>query len=384
MLCVGVLAASAAGAQEVRGFVCAPAVPECGQTTVDFSRAAAEGEALWRYRLAGDSALSVARRGQGEAVLEEYALKGDSAWLLCRECRRWVSRDSLPTPVWGVAPCEGATARRIRRYRSEHYVTEGHVAFTPVGRCTVILAEGDTACNAVLTHRREMTEVWPADVSYSHRGDPINYIDPTGLWQIKVNTKGEVVEAVDEGDVDVIDIVDNDGSTMVNANGEVLSLTFEKGTIENVMKIPTKDGSYDIIQVRGDGQASDLFTFLSDNICPVSYVEFSLVKTGIAGNKGLSFVNSGHEQGSEPALSFLIENQLGYNYTLREITHSHPKGVSTKGSDEALADIVLHDRPNCKFYIYHVPTGKMIRFYGDGFTAKNISQTRSKNKILNK
>ena len=182
MLCAGVLAASAAGAQEVRGFVCAPAVPECGQTTVDFSRAAAEGEALWRYRLAGDSALSVARRGQGEAVREEYLLKGDSAWLLCRESRRWVSRDSLPTPVWGVAPCEGATARRIRRYRSEHYVTEGHVAFTPVGRCTVILAEGDTARNAVLTHRREVTEVWPADVSYSHRGDSLNAVVTKDIW----------------------------------------------------------------------------------------------------------------------------------------------------------------------------------------------------------
>lgn len=182
MLCVGVPAAMAAGAQEVRGFVCAPAVPECGQTTVDFSRAAAEGEALWRYRLAGDSALSVARRGQGEAVREEYLLKGGSAWLLCRESRRWVSRDSLPTPVWGVAPCEGATARRIRRYRSEHYVTKGHVKFAPQGVCTVILAEGDTARNVMLTHRHEETEVWPADGGYAHRRDSLSALVTKEIW----------------------------------------------------------------------------------------------------------------------------------------------------------------------------------------------------------
>lgn len=179
---LGLLAAVTAGGQEVRGFVCGAVVPEEGQMVFDFSRCGAVGEAVWDYRLKGDSAASVSRRGQGTAVREDHVLHGDTAWLVCRESRVWVSRDTVPTAVWRAASCEGAIRRKVRRFKSEHYVENGSWQFAPKRSCTLILADGDTVHNAVLTHRHEEMSVWPADVAYAQSGDSLCAVVKKDVW----------------------------------------------------------------------------------------------------------------------------------------------------------------------------------------------------------
>ncbi len=179
---LGLLAAVTAGGQEVRGFVCGAVVPEEGQMVFDFSRCGAVGEAVWDYRLKGDSAASVSRRGQGTAVREDHVLHGDTAWLVCRESRVWVSRDTVPTAVWRAASCEGAIRRKVRRFKSEHYVENGMWRFAPKGDCTLILAEGDTLDNAQMTYRHEEMSVWPADVAYAQSGDSLCAVVKKDIW----------------------------------------------------------------------------------------------------------------------------------------------------------------------------------------------------------
>ncbi len=195
-------------------------------------------------------------------------------------------------------------------------------------------------------------------------GDPINYTDPTGLWQIKVNTSGRIIEAVDEGDVDVIDIVDDDGTTIVNENGEVLSLTFEKGTIESVNQVDAGNGNtYDYILVRGDDNATQLFEFMSDNVSKVSKMEYSLINTGQSGDKGQNYISTGHVEGSEPAMSHIILNQLQFGYTIRRTNHCHPKSDYASPGDEKFAKNMFDISPKIENYIYYIPERRYVKYH---------------------
>ena len=49
--------------------------------------------------------------------------------------------------------------------------------------------------------------------------------------------------------------------------------------------------------------------------------------TGIAGDKGLNFITTGHDKGVEPGMTALINGQLQYGYTAREFNHSHPQNT---------------------------------------------------------
>ena len=101
---------------------------------------------------------------------------------------------------------------------------------------------------------------------------------------------------------------------------------------------------------------------MSDNISGSdSKVEIGLTQTGIAGDKGLNFITTGQVRGSEPGLSYLFLNQLQNGYTIRTITHSHPKSNYTSDVDTKFVDWIKSKyNGSLQFNIYHVPSSEYI------------------------
>ena len=73
-------------------------------------------------------------------------------------------------------------------------------------------------------------------------------------------------------------------------------------------------------------------------------------------------------------ITFPADNSESFTYDL----NANLLTISRKGKDDAGSYRVVDEN------IYHVPTGKMIRFYGDGFTANQLLGTKSKINTLNK
>ena len=190
--------------------------------------------------------------------------------------------------------------------------------------------------------------------------NPLIYIDPTGndVWQI--DNHGYIVNAEENTEYDKLEMVgDKDNS-----------ITFKYGTIISQKSYEyEKDKTYDIWKVRGDENATKMFEFMSDNISGSdSKVEIGLTQTGIAGDKGLNFITTGHKRGSEPGLTYLYVNQIQYKYNLRAITHSHPNSPDIFKDDKSFADVIYSNQKSNNlylpsFFIYHVPTKTYQKYY---------------------
>lgn len=111
-----------------------------------------------------------------------------------------------------------------------------------------------------------------------------------------------------------------------------------------------------------------LFEFFTDN----TNVEWSHAMTGIAGDKGLNFITTGHDKDKEPGMTALINGQLQYGYTAREFNHSHPQntpypsGISgftgETGDVQWAGEVCKIFGNNVKFNIYTPKNGKYIQF----------------------
>ncbi|MFN3801746.1 JAB-like toxin 1 domain-containing protein [Belliella pelovolcani] len=164
------------------------------------------------------------------------------------------------------------------------------------------------------------------------QNNPLSRIDPDGLTDYEINSKGEVVKTIENKKADNFYMVDNDGNRI-----EGQSITFDYGTVESHR---SQSGTYqkrnadgtrskevttiDIFKVRGDDNGTQLFEFFADN----TSVEWSQAKTGIEGDKGLNFLTIGHIEYTEPGIAALINGQLSGGYTIRELNHNHPGGTA--------------------------------------------------------
>lgn len=141
--------------------------------------------------------------------------------------------------------------------------------------------------------------------------------------------------------------------------------TFEYGTVESHKNISIgKNESMDIFKVRGDDNGTRLFEFLAINVAP-SLVEFSHIKTGVEGDKGLNFVTTSHDERKDRSMGMLWANQLNYGYTLREINHSHPTNAKASNPDKDASIYInsKYDRSRKPTYnIFFVPQRKYIPF----------------------
>ena len=49
---------------------------------------------------------------------------------------------------------------------------------------------------------------------------------------------------------------------------------------------------------------------------------------GVEGEKGLNVISTSHDEGTDEAGRFLLENKFMKGYTIREHIHNHPKGTT--------------------------------------------------------
>ncbi|MBD5180778.1 MAG: hypothetical protein HDT01_05700 [Bacteroidales bacterium] len=208
--------------------------------------------------------------------------------------------------------------------------------------------------------------------------NPLKYIDPSGKDIYKVNEDGMIEETVIDKEKDAFIFVDSKGNPKSDSEGNPQILEFEYGTVIKYSQrhyAPFKRssdeqisaGKADIIEVRGDDNATKLFEAFAQNVTAITENEVSLIRTGIEGDEGHDFISSGHVRGSEPGMTHLYSTQLKYFYNLREMIHGHPIADHASGVDIDVKNVItdLHLKVKTRipqFKIYHVPTKTYIKY----------------------
>lgn len=168
-------------------------------------------------------------------------------------------------------------------------------------------------------------------------------------------------------DADRFELVDTDLNPLKDSNGNDLVFSLKTGTVESYRHIKDGGAGYEIFKVRGDKNATDLFEFLSDNITGRSEVEFSMIRTGVEGDKGQNFISTSHRERSDISFGWLYEYQIKYNYHFREFIHSHPNSRKPSNSDKATKAYIRKEQNSQrlaipKTLIYYVPKNRYINY----------------------
>lgn len=218
-----------------------------------------------------------------------------------------------------------------------------------------------------------LCEKYYATSPYAYcNNNPVKYIDPDGKDVWEIDYEGRIINRIKDKTQDAFYMVEKDSngdyqrtfSEDKDGNKVYDSISFEDGTIESQLSasydIEGERGTYDEYKIRGDGNATALFDFMSRYITRSTLVEVGLAQTGIEGEKGLNFITTGHVKGKEPGGSQIMPNRLYYGYTIRTLVHSHPN--SKKASDD---DDLHKNQVNgvLKSLGLHIPTYK-IYFVG--------------------
>ena len=201
--------------------------------------------------------------------------------------------------------------------------------------------------------------------------NPLKFTDPSG-WSLKmlddeweIDKMGNIKWIQENKENDIFYSVDENGDRMQN-------VVFNYGTIEKAysQNYETEEGwkSYDVLRVRGDDNGTKLFEFMSNHVTgSETSVEISQAMTGIAGDKGLNFITTGHLKAQEIGMIYLLDRQLLNGYTIRELNHSHPYTPDPSKSDiifsSQIRDIMRYKNvPAPAFNIYYVPGKQKIPF----------------------
>ena len=185
--------------------------------------------------------------------------------------------------------------------------------------------------SCIIYFKYQMVEKYYSVSPYVQYGNnPVNVVDPDGedIWEI--NQAGEIIKRIKDEMQDAFYMVskDVDGNYQrtftadADGNKTYNSISFEYGTVESQRTTALNStDSYDTYKVRGDGNGTQMFEFMSQN----TNVEWSQAQTGVAGDKGLNFLTTSHDKTTERGMTNLINGQLVYGYSAREFNHSHPK-----------------------------------------------------------
>ena len=211
--------------------------------------------------------------------------------------------------------------------------------------------------------------------------NPLRYVDPDGRDVWEVNNEGRIINRIKDKTQDAFYMVvkDADGNyqrtftTDAEGNKNYNSINFEYGTVESQRSISfSPDGkttdTYDVYRIRGDGNGTKLFEFMSNNVSGSGTgVEISQAMTGVAEDKGLNFITTGHMKATEPGMTYLLRGQLLHGYTIRELNHSHPYTPKPSKSDNGFASQITNimkqrNVPAPTFNLYYVPGKQKIPF----------------------
>ena len=196
-------------------------------------------------------------------------------------------------------------------------------------------------------------------------GNPVNKVDPSGsdIWEI--DEFGRIRNRIKDTTTDSFYMVDDKGNrrytTDTEGNKYYLSISFKYGTVESQRRTAINStDSYDTYKIRGDANGTQLFEFMAQN----TSVEWSQAKTGFAGDKGLNFLTTSHDEDVERGMSNLYRGQLYAGYTIREMNHSHPNNTGY---------------PSGSFV--HPKSGLEVGEWGDVGFAHGITNNRKANKF---
>ncbi len=218
-----------------------------------------------------------------------------------------------------------------------------------------------------------LCEKYYATSPYAYcNNNPVKYIDPDGKDVWEIDYEGRIINRIKDKTQDAFYMVEKDSngdyqrtfSEDKDGNKVYDSISFEYGTIESQLSasydIEGERGTYDEYKIRGDGNATALFDFMSRYITRSTLVEVGLAQTGIEGEKGLNFITTGHVKGKEPGGSQIMPNRLYHGYTIRTLVHSHPNSEEASDKDDLYKNQV---NGVLKSLGLHIPTYK-IYFVG--------------------
>ena len=192
-------------------------------------------------------------------------------------------------------------------------------------------------------------------------GNPINYVDLDGkrIWSFDENGNISLVSKTECNDVERFIFVDANSEPVNDDNGNPIQIDIEKNSVITFQKY-SEGVDFDVLQIRGDENGTNLYHFLSDIVGERTQIEFSHVQTGEEGSKGLNFISTSHQVKAEASMSSLYISQLRNGYTVRLDSHSHPGGSEASHSDKVYKKTitVLFQQLKGhvpKFSIYKVP-----------------------------
>jgi RHS repeat-associated protein len=183
--------------------------------------------------------------------------------------------------------------------------------------------------------------------------NPLNRLDPDGRDDFELNSKGQIVNRIENKKADNIYILNNDGKRI---DGQTIN--FEYGTITAVrnptVKVKGKDGNVSdktltLFEVKGNDNATKMFEFLAN---PSSTgVEWTHAKIG-AEKSEQNVIGSSHDKSSTPVGHYLRATK----YTLKEVTHNHPSGnYLPSDGDKSGAKLYKQQNSNTLLNIYTYP-----------------------------
>ena len=222
-----------------------------------------------------------------------------------------------------------------------------------------------------------LAEKYPGLSPYSHcANNPLTIIDPSGMDIWKIDERGEIVMREEDTTTDKFIMVDADGNTRVDADGNELSISFDYGTIISQKSKKVSDlrsgkiYDADFYTIRGDENGKNLLKFFGDNVTQNSTVEFSLFQAGVAGDDGLNFISTSHFECSDVSIHNLWDGQLRHGYYIRTFTHTHSISSSPGKEDLNAAGIIQRNAikqgyaiPSFYIYLSNKKERRFIKFF---------------------
>ncbi len=201
-------------------------------------------------------------------------------------------------------------------------------------------------------------------------GNPMRYIDPTGMDVWEIDRKGEIVNRIEDETQDAFYMVDKDGNrtytTDKDGNKIYNSISFEYGTITNSQKAGWfRDATS--FSVLNESSGADLFKFFADN----TKVEFGLVNTMENG----STVMTNHKEGSV-GVAVTVKKLSDKGQTITSVIHNHPNNSPPSGfraGDKSGDKFAANVLPNVDLYVYQPRNNSLVMFDNQSIIASNIS-----------